>query len=68
MPAFWWEGVHFFLSSGQGCVRWCVLGRVWESCLLMAELVFLSCLWFERCVFAGCCLVLDTGGGVRRCS
>ena len=32
------------------------------------ELVFLACLWFERWVLAACCLVLDTGGGVRRCS
>ena len=32
----------FFPPDGQGCMRWCVLGGLWEACLLMIGFKFLS--------------------------
>lgn len=43
-----------FSSGGQGCVRWYVVGCLWEACLLMTESVgfFLLGVWV-RCPAPG---------------
>ena len=41
-----------FSSGGQGCVRWYVVGCLWEACLLMTESVdfFLLGVWVSEVV------------------
>ena len=69
VPEFWWEEVSFFPLDGQGHVRWCILGCLWEACLLMIGLCFcFACCWVRYPVLgaAGSQVVLnlDTGGGL----
>ena len=55
-------------SAGQSYVRWYVLECLWESCLLIIEFVFLSCLLFRWGILhwmllsVGWCQFLYTSG------
>ena len=62
-------GSAFFPSDGQGQVRWCLLGCLWEACLLMIGLCFcFACCWVRYPVLGAAgnrvLLSLDIGGAI----
>ena len=62
MPGFLWEEVSLFPSDGQGCMRWYVLGCLWEASLLMMDLCFCLTCCLGEVSYTGCCWQLVDDG------
>ena len=60
------QGVFFFASDQQGCVRWYVLECLWEACLPVSGTVFGLACYLGEASCTGCCWELGDAGSYRR--